>query len=65
MTHILNLVGEGLYSMPEVGPVEKTYYPDHFVYKHITSSDTTGQNLRQFFLETSQFIAQGRRKGGV
>ena len=37
--------------MPEVGPIEETYYPQHFVYKHITTSDTTNQDLRQFFRE--------------
>eukprot|EP00802_Teleaulax_amphioxeia_P013362 Tamp_13412.p1 GENE.Tamp_13412~~Tamp_13412.p1 ORF type:complete len:435 (-),score=91.89 Tamp_13412:248-1552(-) len=65
ITHILNLVGEGLYSMPEVGPVEETYFPDHFVYKHITSTDTTSQDLRQFFRQTSPFIELGCKKGAV
>jgi len=65
ITHVLNLVGESLYTMPEMGPIQESYYPNHFVYKHITSSDLATQDLSQFFTETTGFIQEGCARGGV
>jgi len=64
VSHVLNLLGWGAYR-PELGGRSEAYAPDDFVYKVIYSHDMPEENLSRFFAETSKFIDEGRKAGGV
>jgi len=64
VTHVLNLLGWGAYR-PDMGGRNEAYAPDDFVYKVIYSHDVPEENLGRFFPETSKFIDEGRKTGGV
>lgn len=64
ITHILNMVGEGLYDIPQMGGKDQCYFPDDFTYKIVSANDNPSQNIEKFFAETSPFILQGAKAGG-
>ena len=65
VTHILNMAGPSVYDHHRAGGREKSYFPQLFVYKIITSYDKPEQDLLQYFPETSLFIQKGRMSGGI
>jgi hypothetical protein len=65
VTHILNMIGEGIYDVEWMGGKSKSYFPDDFTYKVLSTNDTKEQNLLNLFKETSAFIEQGAAAGGI
>jgi hypothetical protein len=64
VTHILNMVGPGVYDHPLAGGREQSYFPHLFKYKIVTADDNPDQDLLRYFPETSRFIHEGRTSGG-
>mmetsp|Transcript_25465 Transcript_25465/g.51870 ORF Transcript_25465/g.51870 Transcript_25465/m.51870 type:complete len:183 (+) Transcript_25465:178-726(+) len=65
ITHILNMVGDGIYDIPLMGGKENCYFPDDFTYKILAADDNPSQNIEKFFVDTSPFILAGAKAGGV
>ena len=64
ITHIINVVGEGVYNLEWMGGKAGSYFPNDFKYQIIRTSDQSDQDLMPLFPKTTGFIQDALRAGG-
>ena len=65
VTHILNMIGDGIYDVEWMGGRAQCHWPQDFQYKILSTNDTPDQSLIGLFKDTSAFIEEGAAAGGV